>query len=110
MRECLGANECEIWEGMEGGVVWCGVDEKSRGRGKEGCALLFAPRVWKGIEVHEWKGSRIVWAVGKIGIVKYAWVCVYAPVNSSSGRGREEMRKFWNDVNECLRSLKGGVG
>ncbi len=70
-------------------MVWCGVDEKSRGRGREGCALLFAPRVWKGIEAHGWKGSRIVWAVGKIGIVKYAWVCVYAPVNSSSGRGKE---------------------
>ncbi len=89
-------------------MVWCGVDEKSRGKGKEGCARLFAPRVWKGIEAHGWKGSRIVCAVGKIGIVKYAWVCVYAPVNSSNGRGKEEMRKFWNDVNECLRSFERG--
>ncbi len=34
--------------------------------------------------------------------------CVYVPVNSSNGRGREEMRKFWNDVNECLRSFERG--
>ncbi len=46
--------------------------------------------------------------MGKIGIVQYAWVCVYVPVNSSNGRGREEMRKFWNDVNECLRSFERG--
>ena len=33
---------------------------------------------------------------------------MYAPVNVSNGRGREEMRKFWNDVNECLRSFDTG--
>ncbi len=77
--ECLGGNECLIWEGMEGGVVWCGGDEKSRDRGKEGWALLLFPRVWESIEVHGWRGSRRVWAVGKIGIVvKYAWMCLCA--------------------------------
>ncbi len=99
IMECVGGNECEIWEGMEGGVVWHGVDEKSRGRGKEGCALLLSPRVWKGIEAHGWRGSKIVWAVGKLGIVNYAWVCIHALVNASNGRERE-MRKFWNDVSE----------
>ena len=75
MKGCgVGGNDCELWEGMEGGVVWCGVDEKSKGRGREGCALLMSPRVWESTEVHGWKGSRIVWAVGKIGIVKYAWM------------------------------------
>ena len=44
---------------------------------------------------------------GHLGL-KYVWVCVYAPVNASSGKGREEMRKFWNDVNECLRSFERG--
>ncbi len=43
--ECLGRNERRIWEGMEGGVKWCGMDEKSRGRGKAGCALLLSLRV-----------------------------------------------------------------
>ncbi len=85
-----------------------GIDEKSRGRGKEGCALLLSPRVWEGIEEQGWRGSRKVWAVGKIGIVRYAWMCVYALVNVSNGRGREEMRKFWDDVNECLNSFERG--
>ena len=62
--------------------------ESYRDRGKEGCVLL-SPRAWKGIETHEWKESRIVWAVGKIGIVKYAWVCVDALVNVGNERGRE---------------------
>ncbi len=104
--ECLGGNERGIWEGMEEGVVWCGIDEKSRGRGKEGCPLLLSPRVWECIKAHGWRGSRIVWAVGKIGIVKYAWMCVHAPVNVSNGRGRKEMRKFWGDVNECLKRFE----
>ncbi len=34
-------------------------------------------------------------------------MCVYASVNVGNGRGRE-MRKFWNDVNECLRSFEKG--
>ena len=32
---------------MEGGVEWCGMDEKSMGRGKEGCALLISLRIWE---------------------------------------------------------------
>ena len=33
-----------------------------------------SPRVWEGIKAHGWKGSKIVWAVGKVGIMKYARV------------------------------------
>ena len=40
------------------------------------------------VESHGWEGSRIVWAAGKVGIVKYAWVCVYVSVNVGSERGR----------------------
>ena len=36
------------------------------------------------IRSRRWKGSRIVWIKGKIGIVKYAWVSVYAPVNKAA--------------------------
>ncbi len=28
--------------------------------------------------------------------------CIYAPVNGKSGKGREEMREFWDEVNDCL--------
>ena len=58
-----------------------------QGRGTEEYALLMFPRVWEGIEAHGWKSSRIVWVVGKIGIVRYVWVCVYAPVNVRNGNG-----------------------
>ena len=35
-------------------------------------------------------------------------VCVYAPVNAKSGKGKEEMTKFWNYVNECLMEIERG--
>ncbi|KAK4327054.1 hypothetical protein Pmani_002500 [Petrolisthes manimaculis] len=93
---------------MEGGVAWTGMDEKSKGRGKEGCALLVSGRVWKGIDGHGRKGTRIVWMTGKIGIVKYAWVCAYAPVNAQTKVGKEKMREFWNDLIDCLRIFESG--
>ena len=43
-----------------------------------------------------------MWAIGKVGIIKYASVCVYAPANARSGKRKEEVRKFWNYVIECL--------
>ena len=63
-------SESEVWEGMEGRVVWCGVDDKSKGRV---CSpkVSKGTRVWEGIEAHGWKASRIVWRAVKIGIVKY---------------------------------------
>ncbi len=33
----------------------------------------------------------------KVGVVKYAWVCIYAPVNVKSGKGREKIREFWDE-------------
>ncbi len=92
MLECKMGGECGVWEGMEGGVVWSGMKEGSKGRGKEGCALLMSEQMWKGLEGCGWKGSRTVWAKTKEGIVKYAWICIYAPVNVKSGKGREKIR------------------
>ena len=40
--------------------MWCGVDEKSKRRQKEGCAVLMSPRIWQDIEAHGWKASRIM--------------------------------------------------
>ncbi len=84
--------------------MWIKVAEGEERKG----ALLLSPRVWESIEEHGWRGLRIVWVVGEIGIVNYAWVWVYVLANVSNGRGKEEMRKFWNDVNECLRSFERG--
>ena len=49
VMDCAMGSESEVWEGMEGGVMWCGVDEKSKERGKEGCALQMSLRIWQGI-------------------------------------------------------------
>ncbi len=78
MKDGREEDEGGLWEGLEGGIVWVGIE---KGRGKEGCAFMASPRVWKGMDGHGWMGSRIVWMTGKIGMVKCAWVCVYAPVN-----------------------------
>ncbi len=64
-----------MWEGVPGGVVLTGMAEKYKGRSKEGCAIVMSERVWNGITDYSWKGSRIVWVKGKVGLVKYAWVC-----------------------------------
>ncbi len=61
-------------------------------------------RVWK----TGWKGTRIVWAKTKVGIVKYAWICIYAPVNVKSGKGREKLREFGDDVNDCVGMFETG--
>ena len=39
--------------------------------------------------------------------MKYAWVCVYGPVNTRNGKGRE-MKKFWIDVNKHLMEIGRG--
>ena len=41
-------------------------------------------------------------------MMKYAWVCLYAPVNARRGKGKEDMKKFWNYENECL--MEAGRG
>ncbi len=49
-------------------------------------------RMWKGLEDWGWRGTRILCAKTKVGIIKYAWVSIYAPVNVESGKGRENIR------------------
>lgn len=53
------------------------------------------------------KWSKIVLRQGKKEILNYAWICIYAPVNVRNGRGRE--MKFWNNVNECLRTFEEAI-
>ncbi len=50
MLECKVDGECGVWEGMEGGVIGSGMKGESRGRGKEGCAILLSKRMWEGLE------------------------------------------------------------
>lgn len=53
--DCIERNGHVMWECVKGGMV-CGVNEKSRGRGKEEFALLLSPRVWNDVEAHGWRG------------------------------------------------------
>lgn len=39
----------------------------------------------------------------------HIWICVYASMNVRNGRGREEVRKFWNDMDECLRRFESWI-
>ena len=75
------------------------------GDGRSGVDEKIFTMIWQGIKAHGWKGSRAVWTVGKVGIVKYAWVS--APINERCGKGRE-VRKFWNDVNACMMKIGRG--
>ncbi len=62
-------------------------------------------QVWNGVTDYGWKGSRVVWVKGKVGLVKYAWVCIYAPVNVTK-KGLRERKVFWEEVNSCLKSFE----
>ena len=70
------------WKKEWCGVV-CSIENKTKERGKERFTLLMSSKICESIETHGWKESKIVWAIVKVGIVKYAWVCVYATVNVS---------------------------
>ncbi len=48
-----------------------------------------------------------MWLKGKLGLVKYAWVCIYAIVNGTSKKKRLRKREaFWEEVNACLKSFE----
>lgn len=103
---CVSDGREGMWEGVPRVVVWTGIDEKYRGRSEEGCAIVMSERVWNGLTDNGWKGSRIVWVKGIVGFEKYAWVCIYAPVNVKSKKGLREREAFWEEVNACLKSFE----
>jgi len=85
---------CGMWQGMKDRVVWAGLDEGYGGRGKEECAILMSERVWKSVTGYGSKGARIVWVKCKIGLTKYAFVSVYAPVNVKTRKGKRKEKNF----------------
>ena len=95
-----------IWQGVEGGVVWGGLDEKYKGRSKGGVAIIVSKRIVGGIKEYGWSGPRVVWLRGKIGMIRYVWVCAYAPVNERTKKGKEERDDFWKGLNDCLRGFE----
>ncbi len=67
---------------------------------------MASPRVWKGMDEHGWMGSRIVWMTGKSGMVKCAWVFVYAPVNEKGMKHKMKLEKFWEDLCQLLKKFE----
>ncbi len=96
-------DERELWEGLEGGLVWTGI---GKGRRKEGCAIMVSPRVWAGIDGHGWLGPRIGWMSGKLVMVKGAGVCVYPPVNEKGVKGKVKLGKFWKELGHLLKKFE----
>ncbi len=82
------------------------MDRDRKGTGKEGCAIMVSPRVWESIDGHGWIRSRIVWVMGKTGMVKCAFVCVYAPVNEKGMKGKMKLEKFWEDLGQLLNKFE----
>lgn len=97
-----GESEHDLWGG-EGWVVWSGLDAGYKRKKKEGVAVILSERLRKCVKNYGCVDSRIVWCECKIGIDRYTFMCVYAPVNQETGKGAEENRKFWNKVNKCIR-------
>lgn len=54
--------------------------------------------------------ERIVWANGKVELVKFVLVCMYTPMYVRIERGRKEARKSWDELNECLGGLSAVGG
>ncbi len=67
---------------------------------------MVSPRVWAGMDEYGWFKSRIVWMTGKIGMVKCVWVCVYAPVNEKGMTSKTKLEKFWEHLDQLLKTLE----
>ncbi len=47
-----------------------------------------------------------MWMTVKIGMVKCAFVCVYAPVNEKGMKGKMKLEKFWEDLGQLLKKFE----
>lgn len=78
-----------MWEGF--GMIWRGErfgQEWKKVQERKGMHYSVSQRVWAEAEGHGWHGLRIVWMMGRLGTVKYAWVCPYPPVNGKGKKGK----------------------
>ena len=73
------------------------------GRAREGVAMLLSE--WMQKRVIEWKevSSRLMWVKVRFGRECWAFVSAYGP---DSGKDENERENFWNDLTECVESLK----
>lgn len=90
-----------------GRVCQGGMGERHGGRSKEGCAAVVSEGEWNGVTDSAWEGSTTIWVKGKVGLVKSAWVCMYAPVYVGSIKGLEGQGSFFREEgNACLKSFE----
>ena len=94
-----------VWRGVEGMVVWSGLQEEYKGKAKEGVAILLSPRMSDGVIDFECIDSRMVWVRCKVGRLRCVFVCAYAPVSKETCKGKKEMEDFWKKLNECVRKF-----
>ncbi len=67
---------------------------------------MVSPSVWESVDGHGLIGSKIMWMTVKIGMVKCAFVCVYAPVNEKRMKGKMKLEKFWEDLGQLLKKFE----
>lgn len=65
------------------------------GRGKQQRTIVFSAKVWMGVNGHGWFGAKDVWTMGKMCVVEYAKVCVYAPVKDKERKKTTKLRGLW---------------
>ncbi|CAL4067741.1 unnamed protein product [Meganyctiphanes norvegica] len=98
-----------IWDELNGWVAWSGVCEYYSRKAKDGVAIILSPRIANGIIEHRCVDSRIVWVKCRSGRHVFAFVSVYAPVNSSGIQGKFEMEAFWRKLDLCISSFDRDV-
>ena len=81
------------------GCMYGRVSGITRGRAREGVALLLKEELLQ--HVVEWRevSSRIMWVKMKMGLNVWVFVSVYGP---GGERDEQERDDFWNDLNDCL--------
>lgn len=96
----------QVWKSVQGGVVWTGMNKLNLVGNSEKCVVVLSMRVWESVTLLAWNGSRKVWVKGKTENVKYAWVCVYAPMNTKTVQGKDKIKHCWKNLNNCINGLR----
>ena len=74
-----------------------------RGNAREGVGILLSERMLQSVIEWREKSSRLMWVRVRLGRECWAFVSAYGPGSESS---KEVVEEFWNDLSECVESLK----
>ena len=73
------------------------------GKAREGVGLLLSERLLQSVVEWREESPRLMWVRVKLGRECWAFVSAYGP---GSENNREVVEEFWNDLSECVESLK----